>query len=205
MQDFLIHFAYVGIVIALVGRGVGLPLPEDISLLTIGFLCAQGICELDIVLPLAWVCIVLADSLSFFGGRVFGHHLPRFPLLRWVITHAHLEEAERFYEKHGIKALLAARILPGFRSPLFFIAGTSGVPLSRFLLIDALVAPLNVGVLILLGWYFPKKLSMMQDATNTVQLVVVLVVAVFIGILILRRRQLKKLAREENENPPAPD
>ncbi len=46
MLDFLLNFVYPGIALALIGRGVGVPIPEDIPLLTDGVLCAGGICEL---------------------------------------------------------------------------------------------------------------------------------------------------------------
>lgn len=193
MQEFLIDFTYVGIVLALVGRGVGLPLPEDIALLTVGFLCAKGMCDLRIVMPLAWICIVLADSLSFMGGRLFGHHLPHFPLLRWVISHAHLERAKRFYARYGNKALIIARALPGIRSPLYFIAGSSKVSPMRFLIIDLCIAPLNVILLVLLGWYFPQKLSVMKDATNILQYVILGVILTGVIILIIRRKQITRI------------
>lgn len=192
MQEFLIHFAYLGIVVALVGRGVGLPLPEDVSLLTIGFLCAGGVVRLDVVLPLAWVCIVLADTLSFWGGRLFGHHLPRFPLLRWVITHAHLAETEAFYQRHGVKALVVARMLPGLRSPMFFVAGASKVSFSQFFFIDAAIAPLNVAVLVLLGRAFPANLAALNETVGTVQLVVGVLAALVIGVWLVRRHRKRR-------------
>lgn len=195
MADWLHSFAYVGIVIALVGRGVGLPLPEDISLLTAGYLCAQGMVKLGVVLPLAWFCIVLADVLSFAGGRLFGQHLPRVPVLKWVVRHSHLKEAERFYERHGLKALLVARLLPGLRSPLFFIAATAGVSFRKFLLIDACVAPLNVMLLVGLGWYFPQQLQRMKDATAAVQMWTGVAFLVLVGVTVGVRLLMRRLTR----------
>ena len=76
--------AYIRIALALIGRGVGVPIPEDIPLLTAGYLCAVNVCEIKWIVPLAWVSVIMADILSFSAGRFFRWHLSKHSLLRIV-------------------------------------------------------------------------------------------------------------------------
>lgn len=162
-MNLALDFAYIGIALALIGRGVGVPIPEDIPLLTAGFLCARDVCRLEWMLPVAWFGVVTADTLSFAGGRFFRGQLPRLPIIRIVFSPSRMQKAERFYQKHGLKGLLTARFMPGLRTPLFFTAGTARMPFFKFLFTDMLSAVVSVTVLVGLGWYFPTRLDRIQN------------------------------------------
>ncbi|MDY6904502.1 MAG: DedA family protein [Thermodesulfobacteriota bacterium] len=160
------NIAYSGIALALIGRGVGVPIPEDIPLLTAGFLCAHQVCQLKWMLPVAWFSVITADSLSFLGGRFFRGQLPRLPIIRIVFSPARMRKAERFYQRHGLKGLLAARFMPGLRTPLFFTAGTARIPFFKFFITDMMTAVISVAVLVGLGWYFPTRLNRLQNIAS---------------------------------------
>ncbi|MFP4444620.1 MAG: DedA family protein [Desulfosudaceae bacterium] len=163
MTETVPPLTYAGIFLALIARGIGVPIPEDIPLLTGGFLCARQICRLEWMLPVAWSGVLVADGFSFGMGRMFRGHLPRLPVLRLVFSPRRMRRAERFYRRHGVKGLLAARFMPGLRTPLFFMAGTAGLSPARFILIDMAMAVFSVGLLVGLGRYFPTRLNRIHD------------------------------------------
>ena len=57
------------------------------------------------------------------------------------------ERLERQFHEHGIKLLIAARLLPPVRTGVFLIAGTIHYPFTRFVIADGTFAVLGVGVL----------------------------------------------------------
>jgi membrane protein DedA with SNARE-associated domain len=187
MQDLVIRFSYAGVFLALIARGFGFPCPEDLPLLTGGYLCAAGPCRLQWMLPLAWVGVVVADCIGYLAGRRFGHHLPRVPVLGRLVTAERLERAERFYARHGLKALVVARMAPGIRSQLFFAAGAGRVPAATFLLVDAVVAAVNVGVLVFVGWAFSAHLERVVRLTGRARWALLgVVLAIVVVVLAVR-------------------
>lgn len=195
MDAFLTRFTYVGLVLALLARGMGAPIPEDIPLLTVGFLCARDVCRLAWVLPVAWMSVVAADSIGFFGGRWFGPRLTRSRLFRRLLKPRHVERAERFYHRHGLKALLAARFVPGLRSQLFFVAGTARVRPLKFLMIDAVAAGLSVPVTVLLGSLFPSDRKRIYELLQLGRwILLALILAGLILVLVRYWRRKRNLA-----------
>lgn len=175
--------SYAGVALALIGRGIGVPIPEDIPLLTAGYLCAKGVCDLRWMLPLAWASVLVSDSLSLCAGRFFRGQLPRLPVIRWVLAPHRIQKAERFYERHGLKGLLAARFMPGFRTPLFFAAGTAGMPYLRFLAIDAGASMVSVCAMVFLGWFFPSRLVRLKDLLGAGQWGALVLTVAALGVL----------------------
>ncbi len=69
------HFTYVGLFLVLLLCGRGLPVPEEIALLTGGFLVHRGITQYPITLAVYFAGVVAGDNSLFFLGRRFGSHL----------------------------------------------------------------------------------------------------------------------------------
>jgi len=173
LETLLINSSYAGVLLVLLLTGCGLPVPEDITLLIAGWLCAREICELHLMLPLTFVAVVGADLMMYGIGRRYGHYVPRLPIIRHYLSEARLKKAVGAYHRHGGKMLFAARFMPGLRTPLFFTAGTFGVPVWKFLLFDGMAALLSVPALVLLGWWFADHLHVIRAWVEGVELVLV--------------------------------
>lgn len=172
------QFTYVGIAVALLARGIGLPLPEDLPLLVAGALCATGTCEPARMLPMVFGLVLISDSVSYGLGRRFGHHLPRVPLLGRMLTEERMTRVEDVYHTHGKKTLFVSRFLPALRTPFFFVAGTVRIPYWKFLLVDTAAALISVPLLVGLGWTFAQQLPKVIDYLQTAK-------SVFWGILLI--------------------
>ncbi|HYR54969.1 MAG TPA: DedA family protein, partial [Myxococcaceae bacterium] len=64
--------AYLVIFGVLVACGLGVPLPEDISLVTGGFLAYLEVANLFVMMGVGFVGILCGDSVIFLAGRRFG-------------------------------------------------------------------------------------------------------------------------------------
>ena len=180
MQAFLSQFTYVGIVLALLARGVGVPLPEDLPLLVGGSLCAKGVCRLDYLLPLAFVTVLCSDAISYGLGRRFGHHVTKLPLVRHALTEQRLRKLECAYHADGKKTLFCARFMPAIRTPFFFAAGTVRLPFWTFLAVDTGGALLSVPLLVILGWAFAAHLSELIEFARTARYLLLGVAVLFV-------------------------
>lgn len=188
MQSFLTHFTYAGIVIVLLASGFGLPIPEDIPLITGGYLCYQGLANIWIMTPIAFTAVVLADCIVYWLGRRYGHHVPRLPLLNKYLSPQRLAKAEAAFHEHGGKTLFTARFLPGLRTATFFTAGTFRIPFWKFLAFDGFAAILSVPTITLAAYFFGEQIDHVRKFTWQGQIfLAVFTVVAIVGFFVWRR------------------
>jgi len=113
----------------LVACGLGLPLPEDVSLVTGGYLSYVGAVQFAAMLLVAFAGILAGDFLIFTAGRRYGCD----------------------FNRHGEGLVFAARFFPGLRAVTYFVAGASPMAAWRFLLFDGLAACVSAPVWMVLG------------------------------------------------------
>ena len=204
----LAKLPYVCIFAVLVLASFGLPIPEDIPLLTGGYLCYRGLAYLPIMIAVAMVGVLCGDFILFLLGRRWGHHIVEHRVVRRLIKPNRLLYAEKLFGDHGIKILFAARFLPGLRPMLFVAAGVLRVSPLTFVVVDGLAASISVPALILLGLYFGNNLDALahniRQATYFVAFLVT--IAGLAGFTIYwHRREHRKMAEAGLDHKIDPD
>lgn len=199
MDDWLTELAqsaplmpYLVVFGTLLLSGFGLPLPEDIPLIIGGYLCGQGHADPYIMLPGAMLCILGADSLIFFLGWRYGHHIPKLPVLRRFLTPTRVRWAEQKLEQHGGKFIFVARFLPGARTAAFFAAGVFRVPFSRFIIYDGTAALISVPLIFGLALVFHAELNQAKEWIARAEITTLIILGLLIVGLIIGKRYLKK-------------
>src|SRR5947209_4015733 len=97
------HGPLVAVVAALLAAGLGVPIPEDLSLLTGGYLVWNGQESLWVVIPACLVAIIAGDSALYWLGYKFGPAITQHRFLRHRLTPRRLHRIEHHFERHGPK------------------------------------------------------------------------------------------------------
>ena len=167
--------------------GLGLPLPEDVALITGGYLAGKGppigVGSLPLMILVGLAGILIGDSIIFRAGATYGEAL----LQTRIGRHIPGEKVERIiglFERHGPKFIMMARFLPGVRAVTYFVAGTTGVPYWKFLLYDGIAACASAPGWVLLG-YWAGKNRMLRKAWQYAKEVQIGVIGVILAIIIL--------------------
>jgi membrane protein DedA with SNARE-associated domain len=203
-QGFLAYATVFGILVAC---GLGVPLPEDISLILGGFLAHKGAASLPVMMVVGFAGILVGDSLIFFAGRRLGARLGRNPnaggFFARIVTPEKRAKVEGLFTKHGQKIVCIARFMPGVRAVTYFTAGSVGMSYWRFIFWDGLAALLSAPIFIWLGFYFGGELDMLISKFKEGQYVVMGVLAVAgVGYFLWRRaRQKAQKARAAQLSP----
>jgi membrane protein DedA with SNARE-associated domain len=114
-------------VVALESAGVWVP--GETALVAAGVLASSGHLAIELVIVIAALAAILGDNAGYWIGRTGGRRLAlRFP---WLARF--LPPAERFFKRHGGKAVFFARFLAGLRVTGAWMAGISHMPWWRFL------------------------------------------------------------------------
>ena len=188
-MDTLLRYGLLAIFLALVLTSFGFPVPEDVSLLGAGVLVELGHATLIQALVIGYCGVLTGDLIAFHWGRNVGMH-PTGRLAK-LVGPDDIAWIARFYDRWGAGAILIARQFPGMRLPAFFFAGASGVPLSRFIVVDGAAACITVGLFVNLGRHFAHDLAGIVTWLDRARLVGVAVFAIFVVVFtwrVLRRR-----------------
>lgn len=140
--------AYALVFGILAGSGFGLPMNEDILLLTAAALTLSDVMSPLPLIAVAWCGLVIADLLIFHWGRVFGTRLIEHRLLSHAVPPARLAAMQRFMQRAGPAAIFAARFMPGVRSAVYLTAGSLRMSYARQLLFDGAAAAIELPVLV---------------------------------------------------------
>src|SRR3989454_8638526 len=175
-----------GLFLLLAGGGLGLPLPEDLTLLAAGVLAHQHVLRLRDVVAVGFAGVVCADWIIYLAGRRYGRGIVALPMLARLFGAARLDAVRSAVERHGARAVFAARFMLGFRIATFFAAGTFGGPAYRFALAEAAGSAIFVPAMATLGFLFSHPAQILARAVSRVHhwlvLLGLLALALYLGL-----------------------
>jgi membrane protein DedA with SNARE-associated domain len=190
--------AYGAIVGLLLICGLGVPLPEDITLIAAGMLAAVGSMSLSGAMLAGFFGVMAGDAFLYTMGRVYGRRAFNLPMIRSFMTPRRIALAERKIVRNSMFICFTARFLPGLRSPVFLLAGITGVRPIVFYGLDGFAALISVPVWVYVGYWVGQNLDQALLIAERVQLsvaglVLVLVVAYFIFRRYRKNRRAQRL------------
>jgi membrane protein DedA with SNARE-associated domain len=154
LVEWISRFSYPAVYVLLAGTGIGLPISEDLVLLTAGTLCSTGNAALPAMLPVAWAGVLTADTLLFRIGAKLGPKVIEHPKLSKVLTPGRVARVRARFDRWGVWTVFVARFVPGVRMPTFLLAGSMGVTQRQFWLADGLAVTVFAPAILLIGWRF---------------------------------------------------
>jgi membrane-associated protein len=185
------------VIFAETGLLVGFFLPGDSLLFTAGFLAsAPSSVDESLHLPLGWlllgvyVAAVAGDQLGYFIGNKAGPAVFNRPDSR-LFKRAHVEKAEAFFEKHGVKTIILARFVPIVRTFTPVVAGVSNMKYRTYLTFD-LLGGLLWGVGVTLLGYFLGQVDFIEKNLEVAILAVVAISLTPMAFELLKHRREAK-------------
>ncbi|MBX7114421.1 MAG: DedA family protein [Myxococcaceae bacterium] len=203
MENTGAGFSYVVVFGILLACGLGVPLPEDVSLILGGFLVYEGRAQLIPMMATGLLGILAGDSMIFFAGRRIGGKVGRSPsgFFSKVVTSEKLARVEGLFRKHGEKIVMIARFMPGVRAVTYFTAGSVKMKYSHFIFFDGIAALLSAPVFVFLGYHFGDNLHALISHIKQGQKGVFIGLGALIVVFLVYRFWKK---RREAATAPAP-
>lgn len=192
LASFLARFGYAAIAGLLFAAGLAVPVPEELTLLTAGFLAHEGFIALAPTLAVCWAGILGGDFVFFVLARRHGDTVLSTRAVRRFLTPRRREWLERHFATHAFWTIFVARHTSGLRLPAFALAGTHGVRRRTFLLADGLSALVSVPIVVGLGYLFSAHLEDVHRDVRRVELGILAAVLLLAGIALLVRRRRQR-------------
>jgi membrane protein DedA with SNARE-associated domain len=188
-------YSYAVILAVLLACGFGLPLPEDITLVTAGILAAREIIDFKIAVAVCLFGVLLGDGIIFVLGSRYGTKLRGSKFFSMILPERRDAAVKAIIQKYGDKVIFMARFMPGLRTPLFFATGSYHVPFWKFFLLDGLAALISVPLWVYVGYLFGANLEELEVVIKRAQVGIyislVALVALFITGYFVKKRFLR--------------
>ncbi len=160
---------YISIFGLLLACGLGVPLPEDVTLLAAGYLAADEVITLPGAILVCLSGVLIGDSLIFAIGWHYGPQALDAPGIRTVLTPKRIMRGQTYFLEYGKKVVFFGRFIAGMRAPIFLVAGILKMPYRTFLLLDGIGALLSVPLLTWLGWEFADDIHHIFEVVKSSQ------------------------------------
>ncbi len=190
------YAALFAIVYAETGLLVGLFLPGDSLLFTVGVVAGAGHLDIVTVIVVLASAAILGDSTGYLlgwktGPRIFSRPDSRFFKQEYV-TRTH-----RFYERYGGKTIVYARFLPIVRTFAAFVAGVGKMPYLRFLPFSVCGGIGWVFLMSMLGYELGGIPFVRRNFDKVILLIIFIsLLPTFIEVLRARRQPKVRAARD---------
>ncbi|EFV63793.1 conserved hypothetical protein [Neisseria meningitidis H44/76] len=150
--------------------GFGVPIPEDLTLVTGGVISGMGYTNPHIMFAVGMLGVLVGDGIMFAAGRIWGQKILRFKPIARIMTPKRYEQVQEKFDKYGNWVLFVARFLPGLRTAVFVTAGISRkVSYLRFIIMDGLAALISVPIWIYLGEYGAHNIDWLMAKMHSLQ------------------------------------
>ena len=197
--NFFSEYGYFAVLFVLIICGFGVPIPEDITLVSGGVIAGLYPDSVNphIMFAVSMLGVLIGDSTMYWLGRLYGAKILRFRPLKRVITLQRLRMVKEKFDKYGNWVLFVARFLPGLRAPIYVVSGiTRKISYIRFVLLDALAAAISVPVWVYLGHFGASNLEWLQLQIEKGQIIIYSLIALLALFLLWQWKKSRKKQQE---------
>jgi membrane protein DedA with SNARE-associated domain len=210
------HYVYAAMVTMMLMSAFGLPIPEEVTLISVGVLSFMGANPQLFPPPYAGAPVINAYEASFFAflavyasdfmiygiGRKWGRKLLYSKKFSRIFTPAMMEKVEQWTHKYGAYACGIFRFTPGVRFPGHIACGMLKFPVWKFALIDGIAAAISVPTQILLISHYGEPILV---RIHKFKIVLFSVLGAALLIFILLKLRNKWLAQRALRRAPSPE
>jgi len=152
------NMVYGALVVMMLLSSIGFPLPEEVTLLSVGLLAYFGLhpelypppyvgapsVKMETAMIIATLAVLGSDFFVFFLGRYFGRIILRKPWMSRLFPEVAQRRIEAWTQKYGSYTCAIFRFTPGLRFPGHLAYGMMRFPSWKFLVIDGLAVLISV-------------------------------------------------------------
>ncbi|MCX7738934.1 MAG: VTT domain-containing protein [Hydrogenothermaceae bacterium] len=169
----LVYFILFMIIFSETGFVVTPFLPGDSLLFVLGSFAGTDTLNILILYPLLLTASILGNTVNYFIGLKFGRKIIQHTN---IIKEDYIIQTEKFFAKHGSKAVILSRFLPFFRTFVPFFAGLGKMDTAKFMFYNILGGFLWITSFILAGYFFGNIPIVKENFTLFIYLIIALTV-----------------------------
>jgi membrane protein DedA with SNARE-associated domain len=171
------------------------PVPSELVLPLAGFAASQG--TMSLLMALFWTTAgsVVGALVTYWLGARLGRDRVRGLIVRVpLMKESDFDRTERWFARHGTKAVFFGRMVPVFRSLISLPAGVERMPVWQFVSLTALGSAIWNSGFVLAGYLLGANWHVVDSYAGILQYVVLAGIAVAIVVFVVKRLRERKKA-----------
>lgn len=172
------------------------PVPSELVLPLAGFSASQG--AMSLFMALFWTTLgsVAGAVLTYWLGAWLGRDRVRALIIRTPLMKASdFDRTERWFQRHGTKAVFFGRMVPLFRSLISLPAGVERMPMWQFLSLTTFGSLIWNSVFVVAGYLLGANWQVVDGYAGVFQKIVIGVVATAIVMFVVVRVRERKRSK----------
>ena len=190
--SFIDTWGYLAVAVLMGLENACIPIPSELILGFAGYLIFAGRMTFAGALRFGLAGGLLGSLLAYgvghWGGRSFVDRYGRY----FFIKKSHVDIAQRWFDKYGLKAVFFSRMLPVVRTFISLPAGFAHVNLKKFFLYTFLGSLPWTALILFAGMMLGESWKVLTQIGHEASIVFVAVCAVAILVFYVRYRRMKK-------------
>jgi membrane protein DedA with SNARE-associated domain len=179
LSSVLEHFPYLGLFLLMILGSLGLPFPEDATLVLGGLLVSHGVVRAAPGFLVLYPTLLAGDLILYSLGKKYGRQLVEHPRFRKILSAERLDKLESKFRTNGVWVVMVGRHVLGLRAQIFLVAGVMRIPALKFVLSDAVSALLTMGLWGWVGYQGGRSILTLREDISRVEH------AVLLGVIVL--------------------
>jgi membrane protein DedA with SNARE-associated domain len=197
LPPYLEHFPLLALFLLLILGGIGLPVPEDATLILCGLLIANEVIRPVPALATVYAGVLTTDVLLYSIGRTFGRDVVTHKRFNRFLSRDRLNRLEQRFRKNGFLFVLFGRHVVGLRAQVFLVAGVMAMPFTNFLAADAVSALGTIALMVGIGYTGRNSLEIIRKDISRIEHVTLVIALTALTVCLLFRyfRARRDIAR----------
>lgn len=176
------------------------PMPSELVLPLAGFSASQG--TMSLFMAIFWTTLgsVAGAALTYWLGAWLGRERVRALIIRTPLMKASdFDRTERWFQKHGTKAVFFGRMVPLFRSLISLPAGVERMPMWQFLSLTTLGSLIWNSGFVVAGYLLGANWQVVDQYAGIFQKVVIGAIALAVVVFVVVRVRDRKRSKSDVE------
>ncbi|HVF84885.1 MAG TPA: DedA family protein [Abditibacteriaceae bacterium] len=196
ITNFMNSAGYFGVLFLMFLENVFPPIPSELVMPLAGYTAKRGSLSLLGVIVAGTLGSVLGSLPLYFAGKLVGEER----IKNWAdkygvwftVSREDIEKSKAWFERHGNKAVLLCRLVPGVRSLISLPAGISQMNLLQFLLYSAIGSGAWTAALAYLGFRLGENYKQVERFMGPATYVVLGLVVLMFVVRVVKQKKAQK-------------
>ena len=190
--DFIASWGYTAVALLMAAENACIPIPSELILGFAGFLIFSGKMTYTGALAAGMIGGMVGSIFAYvaghYGGRSFIDKYGKY----FSIKKSHVDIAQNWFDKYGLKAVFFSRMLPVVRTFISLPAGFAHVDMKKFLLLTFAGSLPWTMLILAAGMMLGKSWEIMLTIGHQASLIFVGICALLLVVWYIRYQKKKK-------------
>ena len=187
--QFIENWGYLAVAVLMGLENACVPIPSELILGFAGYLIFAGKMTFGNALLSGMIGGLVGSFVAYYAGHIggrefidkYGHYI--------LIKKSHVDMAQRWFDKYGIKAVFFSRMLPVVRTFISLPAGFARVKFPAFLLFTIAGSLPWTALILYAGILLGENWKYLLEVGHEASIAFVIICAIILAVIYFRRRR----------------